>query len=737
MSSSTLETLPVVALVGRPNVGKSTLFNRLTESRRAVVHPTPGTTRDRNFGIVEYKNRRFSLVDTGGYDPGNDVPFAAEIREQANIAVQEADVLVLVCEVSQIDNPIDDELAAILRKSGKPMIVAVNKAESPTLVNEAYSMTRLGFDAVVPLSALHGGGILDLLDAMFGYLPKEKVQTPVLPDVTRVAIVGRQNVGKSTMLNRLLGEERVIASPVAGTTRDPIDTYLKRDGKTYCLIDTAGIRRRGKIEKGIEHASVLSAMISLERCDVALLIVDAERGIEAQDLHIGGFVLEAGKPCIIAINKWDRIEKENSTHGDFIKDTRDKFNFLQHALILTVSAMTGQRCSKLWSLIERCATQAAREIRTHQLNKVIHEAYRKVTPPAYRGKVLRINYAVQTGTKPPVFTLFVNDPGLVHFSYRRYLINRLREAFGFEGTPIRLRFREKRREDPAPVAVPMGSSRLAPGNLKQQQDEISDEEALELAAQAAEDAAADGEAFSFDEDDGHDDGTMVVFDGSKSLFASEADSGSEDEEGEDFEHDDDEDEDEYESFADDEADEDDLAQEDGEAPEAGDDETDPDVEIEEVNGQDAASASERFVLPEGVIAVVDADEDVDASAWSEAAIARDRGRDPDAEVIARSRRELGEEDDSPRARRAARAAQKGGGRASKPKPGAKGPKGPGDAKAKVGGAKGLPGVRQKGRNRPGVRSGPGKAHKGQKPTRTQLKIRAKSPRTSGKGKRRG
>ncbi len=440
MSSSS--PLPVVAIVGRPNVGKSTLFNRILRRRQALIHPEPGMTRDRNYGEAEYRKTRFFLVDTGGYEVETESDLLIQMREQTLLAVEEADVVVFVGDVNEPDNPTDDEIIERLRRAGKPIFFAINKCDSPRRRDEAYAMNRFGFDRVYPVSALHGDGALDLLDDVIERLPQqESILTP--EEVTRVAIVGRQNVGKSTLLNRLLGQDRVIANATPGTTRDAIDTYIEREGRRYCLIDTAGLRRRGKIERGIESLCALSAALAIRRCDVAILTLDATRGVHAQDTHIGGLIQQEGKPCLLAVNKWDAIAKDNSTHGAFVKLLREEFSYLPHALILTLSALTGQRCHRIWELVDFCVEQSRRRIPTADLNRVLQAAARMVSPPVFQGKNLKIKYATQTANRPPTFTLFVNDPRCVHFSYERYLINRLRADFGFEATPIRLLFRRK------------------------------------------------------------------------------------------------------------------------------------------------------------------------------------------------------------------------------------------------------------------------------------------------------
>lgn len=435
--------LPIVAIVGRPNVGKSTLFNRITGHRKAVVHDTPGLTRDRNYLTGEWEGREFLLVDTGGYEVVTSQPLFQQMREQTNIAIEEADAIIFLTDVTDSMNPTDDQIMGLLRKTRKPVLLAVNKCDNKAMREEAVAeFARFGADQVFGISSVHGIGTGDLLDELVNVLP-EAVE--ILPEDQgiRVAVVGRTNVGKSTLVNAILGFERTIASPIPGTTRDAIDTTFERNGKTYTLVDTAGIRRRGKIAPGIEKMSVLASIMSLERSDIALILIDAEQGITEQDAHVAGYAVDAGCGCILVVNKWDLIEKDNSTAGEFVKALQEEWGFLQHAPIIQISAKTGQRVTKLFELIDKVANEYVREIDTGTLNEFLHQAVAHVSPPTRSGRQLKIKYVTQTGSRPPSFTFFVNDPKLVHFSYERYLANQLRKEFGFAGVPIRLRFRAK------------------------------------------------------------------------------------------------------------------------------------------------------------------------------------------------------------------------------------------------------------------------------------------------------
>lgn len=454
--------MPVVALVGRPNVGKSTLFNRLTGERRAIVEDEPGTTRDRLYGQAEWSGRNFIVVDTGGLDIAltektpskGDQPdalsassrdYAREIRQQAEIAIAEADVVVLLVDARDGLTSADRDVAEILRRSGRPVILAVNKADNEARRQAALEFYELNLGEPYPVSALHGTGTGDLLDAIAADLPVIEEEEP--EDTVRVAIVGRPNVGKSSLLNALLQEERAIVSPIPGTTRDAIDTRLKWEGQQITLIDTAGIRRRGRIEAGVEKYSVLRALNAIQRADVVLLVVDATEGITAQDTHVAGFILEAYKSVAVIVNKWDAVpNKDEHTMQQFTAEIRQKLRFMDYVPVLFVSALTRQRISKVLPLAMAVAAQRMVRVPTAELNRLLREAMSAYPAPSRRGKPLKLLYATQAEVAPPTFVLFVNDPELVHFSYVRFLENRIREAYPFAGTPLRFYFRRREPE---------------------------------------------------------------------------------------------------------------------------------------------------------------------------------------------------------------------------------------------------------------------------------------------------
>jgi GTP-binding protein len=433
--------MPIVALVGRPNVGKSTLFNRLIGEHRAVVHEQPGTTRDRLYGTAEWRNREFTVIDTGGIglDTGEG-DLLADVRLQAEEAMREADVIVWVVDASSGLTAADDVVAERLRPSRKPVILSANKADNQRRQLDAMAeFAPLGFGEPVLISALHGEGTGDLLDAILEWFPKAPVQEEVPPAVS-IAIVGRPNVGKSSLVNRLVGVQRSIVRDEPGTTRDAIDTPIVRDGETLLLIDTAGIRRRGRIQPGVEKFSVLRAVRAIERADVAVLLIDATEGVLAQDAHVAGYVEEAARGLIVAVNKWDLVEKHPKAQDEYTITLRRELKFADWAPVVYMSARTGQRVDRV--LTEAIAIQAERtkRVSTSQLNDVVRRAV-ETHPHTDHGRALKIYYTAQTGTSPPRFTCFCNQPKLVHFSYVRYLDNTLRAAFGFRGTPIRLEFR--------------------------------------------------------------------------------------------------------------------------------------------------------------------------------------------------------------------------------------------------------------------------------------------------------
>ena len=444
----------MVAIVGRPNVGKSTLFNRLIGQRRAIVGDEPGITRDRIYGEVEWAGTKFSLVDTGGIVPDDDAVIPANIFKQAGMAIQEARVLIWVVDARKGITQLDEELAALLRETGKTVLVAANKADAASLESESTEFYRFGFEAVYAVSAEQGVGIGELLDGVVGFLePQIDTEETAVERELRLAIVGRPNVGKSSLLNRLLGEDRVIVSPVAGTTRDAIDTLLETPERKFRLIDTAGIRRKGKTDEMAEKLSVIMARKSLERADVAIVVIDAVEGVTALDANIAGYALDAGCSIIIAVNKWDAVEeKETNTAIEFERALRDKMKFLDWAPVITISALTGQRVERILSLVLKADEARNRRIPTSQLNAFFEKAIAQprggTAPSPAKGGFsrLKVQYLTQVGVRPPTFVVFTSGgkPGL-HFSYERYLLNRLREEFDFFATPLRVVEKHKRR----------------------------------------------------------------------------------------------------------------------------------------------------------------------------------------------------------------------------------------------------------------------------------------------------
>ncbi len=430
----------VAAIVGRPNVGKSTLFNRLLGERKSIVDDTPGVTRDRIYGDVEWLTQTFRLIDTGGIQL-EDQDFGEEINMQVDIAIEEADVIVFLTSAREGVTADDIAIARKLRKSGKPVILAVNKADNEKLQMEVYDFYQLGLDDPITLSASHGIGIGDLLDRVMDRMPVREIKP--YEGVTSFCVIGRPNVGKSSLVNAILKEDRSIVSNVEGTTRDAIDTPFFYDGREYMIIDTAGIRKRGKIWENIEKYSILRAVSAIERADVALFLIDGEKGIRAQDKHVAGLAHEAGKGVIIVYNKWDAVEKDEKTMSRITKKIREEFKYLDYAPVAFVSALTGAKVQNLIPLIDEVHEMCTLRVPTNVLNDVILDAQMMNPPKPHNGRQLKIYYASQVSVEPPTIILFVNDPELLHFSYIRYLENRLREAFGFTGTPIRINARKR------------------------------------------------------------------------------------------------------------------------------------------------------------------------------------------------------------------------------------------------------------------------------------------------------
>ncbi len=435
---------PIIAIVGRPNVGKSTLFNKLIGERRAIIEDTPGVTRDRIYGEGEWCGKSFVVIDTGGIEPKTNDVILKQMRLQAEIAIDTADVIIFMCDVRTGLVADDREIAVMLKKSGKPVVVAVNKADSVGAVPfEFYEFYELGFDKdPIAISSTHGSGTGDLLDAVLAELPAD-AGTAEEDDSIKVAVIGKPNAGKSSLINRLLGEERLIVSDIAGTTRDAIDTQVECAYGKYTFIDTAGLRRRARVEDVIEKYSVLRAHMAVERADVCLLVIDATAGITEQDEHIAGIAHEAGKACIIVVNKWDAVEKDNDSVSEFTKKIYNALSYMTYAPILFVSALTGQRLQKLFEHINYVNEQAKLRISTGMLNDMLGDATAKVQPPSDKGKRLKIYYMTQASVAPPTFVIFANSIELFHFSYQRYIENCLRETFGFRGTPVRIIIRER------------------------------------------------------------------------------------------------------------------------------------------------------------------------------------------------------------------------------------------------------------------------------------------------------
>ena len=435
---------PLVAIVGRPNVGKSMLFNKLTGRRTSIVEDTPGVTRDRIYGDCEWCGRKFSLVDTGGIEPGTENDMLKFMRRQAEIGILLADCIIMVVDVRSGVTAADMDVATMLRKSGKPMALAVNKCDSVGPTNpDVYEFYSLGIGDLFETSAVHGHGTGDLLDWCLAQFPEETEEEEET-DVVSVAIVGKPNVGKSSLLNRILGEERVIVSNVAGTTRDAIDSYFENETGKYCFIDTAGMRRKSKVDDAIEKFSNLRSIGAIERSDVCLILIDANEGVTEQDTKIAGLVHEAGKAAVIVVNKWDAVEdKQTNTMRDKETEIRRDLSYMTYAPVVFLSALTGQRVDKLFEVIQEVHKQNTSRVTTGALNSVLAEATARVQPPTDKGRRLKIYYMTQAGTKPPHFVIFCNDARLFHFSYQRYLENQIREVFGLQGTPIRITIRQK------------------------------------------------------------------------------------------------------------------------------------------------------------------------------------------------------------------------------------------------------------------------------------------------------
>ena len=436
---------PIVAIVGRPNVGKSTLFNRIAGERIAIVEDTPGVTRDRIYAQAEWVSKHFTIIDTGGIEPDSEELIPKKMRQQAELAMDMAQVILFVVDGKAGLTPSDRDVALMLLKTKKPVLLVVNKVDNKNLPDDFYDFYELGFGEPIPVSSSIGLGTGDLLDEVVKNFAQD-MDTELDEDVVKVAIVGKPNAGKSSILNRLIGEERVIVSPIAGTTRDAIDTYIEMDGKKYLFIDTAGIRRKSKVYENIEKYSVIRAYASVEKADVVLTVIDAAEGISEQDSKIAGLAHDAGKASIVVVNKWDLIEKDNHSVKEYTKKIREELPFMQYCPILFVSALTSQRMGKIKETVDFIFDEASKRVATGVLNDVIGEAVMMNQPPSDKGKRLKIYYATQVGVRPPTFAIFVNEKELFHFSYQRYIENKLRENFGYEGTPLKIYVREKNRK---------------------------------------------------------------------------------------------------------------------------------------------------------------------------------------------------------------------------------------------------------------------------------------------------
>jgi len=439
-----MQAKPVVAIVGRPNVGKSTLFNRIAGKQKAIVIDEPGATRDRNYMDCVFRDKAFTLIDTGGFEPASEEKILVQMREQSNLAIEEADVIIFLMDGKDGLTHSDMKIAKQLRGKGKNVFYVANKVDGDRHKEMLTDFYRLGIDEIYPISAQHGAGVDELLTIITGDFPAAADDKDEKNMQIKVAIVGKPNVGKSSLVNRILGKERSIANPTPGTTRDAIDMPVKVQGKNYLLIDTAGIRRKSKISLTLEKYSVVQALKSINRCDIALVLIDAEDGLTDQDTKIIGLAYERGKACIIVVNKWDKIEKDNSTVGKFVEDIKDKIKFMDFAPIIFISAVTGQRAPKIFELIDKVYDQYTKRIGTSPLNDLVEKSVQRNPMARYQNRQMHISYATQTDIKPPTFVFFISNTKGIHFSYERYLMNQIRETFGFDSVPLKLIFRKKR-----------------------------------------------------------------------------------------------------------------------------------------------------------------------------------------------------------------------------------------------------------------------------------------------------
>ncbi len=438
---------PLVAIVGRPNVGKSTFFNKMSGKRIAIVEDTPGVTRDRVYADCEWLTHKFTLIDTGGIDPQSDDPLLKQMRRQAEIAIETCDVILFFVDGKQGMTADDETVADLLRRSGKPVILVVNKIDNIRMMDGIYDFYQLGIGDPIGISSVNLLNLGDLLDEVVKYFPSSEEEDEEHGAIS-VAVVGKPNVGKSSLVNRILGEERVMVSDIAGTTRDAIDTRFKKDDDEFIIIDTAGIRKKKAIEyQSLERFSVVRSLAAIDRCDVAVLVIDAKEGVSEQDSKIAGYIDEKGKAAMIVINKWDAIDKETGTLEKYTKEVREKLKFMMYAPVVFISALTGQRVDRILKTVKSVYEQASRRVTTGLLNDILSDAQNALQPPATSGRRLRIYYATQQSVMPPTFVFFVNDESLMHFSYERYLENHFRKTFGFEGTPLRFILRERQNKE--------------------------------------------------------------------------------------------------------------------------------------------------------------------------------------------------------------------------------------------------------------------------------------------------
>ncbi len=422
-------------------MGKSTLYNRLTKTRDAIVHNMPGVTRDRNYGEVDWYGKRFTLIDTGGFEPVSTDRLLAQMREQTQLAIEEADSIIFLMDGREGPTPTDEAIFEMLRRIKKPVYFVINKIDGEQQEEDAYDFYNLGMETMLTISAEHKRGIDDLMQSVIGELPDK--ETTEDENVVRVSIIGRPNVGKSSLVNRLLGTKRLLVSDVPGTTRDSVDTLLDRGEKKYLLVDTAGIRRKSKVSERLEKYTIVKALSAIDRCDVVVLLIDAAEGVTEQDVKVAGYAHERGRSSVIAVNKWDLVEKDNETVGLYVERLKEDLKYMSYAPIVFISALTGQRATKILDLIDKVREQYDKRVATGELNRVISEAEERHHPPSHQGKFVKLYYATQVTASPPTFVIFTNHPEGIHFSYRRYLENKIREAFGFEGTPLTIHFKQR------------------------------------------------------------------------------------------------------------------------------------------------------------------------------------------------------------------------------------------------------------------------------------------------------